>query len=132
MTNSLLARFPAAVALVLAGTACTPSAPVAVPAGEPYVRGTVESVRMTDRGLNIMVRDNGGGCGLNGTANSATQYLRRSSGGGVTAARAVDVQTGATVAAYVTGPQTRSCPPMARISALIIEDATSAGTTAQR
>lgn len=128
MTNSRLARFPAAFALILAGAACAKPS-VSLPAGDPYVRGSVESVQAADTGLKIMVRDPNGGCGLNGTATSATRYLRRSATGGVEAARAAEVQPGATVAAYVTGPQTRSCPPMARISVLIIESATTPAAT---
>lgn len=123
MTISRFLRSSAVLVLTMAASACARSASVAVPVGEPYVRGTVESVEAAANGVRIMVRDPNGGCGLNGTATSATRYLRRSADGDVEAARAADAQAGASVAAYVTGPQTRSCPPMARISVLIIESA---------
>lgn len=118
-THSRSARALAAVLLVAASVACTRTLPAESPAGEPYVRGVVQSVTPQASGARIVVTS-GDGCGISGNTDADTRFLRRT-GGGVQTARLADVQVGGRVAVYVTGPLTRSCPPIGRISTMIIE-----------
>jgi hypothetical protein len=121
MTKARSIRALSLVLLTMAG-ACTQAASAALPAGDPYVRGTVQTVQPNAAGARVAVLS-GGGCGLDGNTSADTHYLKRTPDGGVEAARLVDVRAGSSVAVWVTGPVTRSCPPIARISAIIIEPA---------
>jgi hypothetical protein len=122
LTRRRSGRTLAAVLLMAASVACTRAAPPILPADEPYVRGVVESVRTSTPGAEIQVRS-AGGCGLNGNTHAETRYLRRLSGGRLEPARLADVQARQEVSVWVTGPMTRSCPPMGQISAIVIEPA---------
>ncbi|HEX8392025.1 MAG TPA: hypothetical protein VF665_06690 [Longimicrobium sp.] len=120
LAQSLRGRSLGWVLLMAVCAACTRAAPAALPADEPYVRGVVQSVRTNALGSQILVLS-GGGCGLHGNTHANTHYLRRLPGGGVEAVRLVDVKSQQQVSVWVTGPVTRSCPPIGRISALVIE-----------
>src|SRR5215213_328519 len=108
------------VLVVLA--ACSRSAAVEAPPGDPYVRGWIESVTHHATGSGYLVRSGPGSaesCGISATADDSTRYLSRV-GGTLRAAERGDVQEGDTVEVYVDGPVALSCPPQGRASAIVL------------
>ena len=108
------------VLVALAGCARSPA--VQAPAGDPYVRGWIESIAHHATGSGYMVRSAPGSadsCGISATADDSTRWLTRV-GGALRAAERADVQEGDTVEVYVDGPVALSCPPLGRASAIVL------------
>lgn len=120
MSRSHVALLPAA--LVGALLACSSVTPSDAPAGEPLVRGPVESIDHRATASGLLVRAAPGSremCGISATADAATRFFRRTRGR-LEPAVLGDVQVGDTVAVYVDGPVAESCPVQGRASAIII------------
>jgi hypothetical protein len=118
-----------AVMLALALGCAGPPAPL-VPAGEPYVRGPVESVPHHATASNLLVRAGPGSreaCGISARVDSRTRYLRRDSTGEVRAWAMADLDVGDTVEVYVEGPVAESCPVQGYAAVVVL-----AGTPAAR
>ena len=102
--------------------ACSRTAAVEAPPGDPYVRGPVESITHHATASSYLVGPGPGAtgsCGIAATADARTRYLSRA-GGSFRAAERADIAVGDTVDVYVDGPVALSCPPQGRASAIVL------------
>ena len=117
-----LSKRPAALALLVLAACARASVPNPA-AGEPYVRGPVESFTHHATASRLLVRGGPGSresCGIAATVDARTRYLRRAPSGELRAASRAEVGVGDTVEVYVQGPVAESCPPQAYAAAVVL------------
>lgn len=121
MRISELGRWPRLAAMLLAGCAGPPQ--VGLPAGEPYVRGPIESVTHRATASNLLVRAGPGSrepCGISATVDARTSYLVRDASGAVRQGTLADLAPGDTVEVHVEGPVAESCPVQGFATAIVL------------
>jgi hypothetical protein len=117
-----LSKTLAALAL-LALAACSRASGPSPLAGDPYVRGPVESFTHHATASRLLVRgapDSRESCGIAATVDARTRYLRRARSGELRPASRANVGVGDTVEVYVAGPIAESCPPQAYAAAVVL------------
>jgi hypothetical protein len=109
------------VALAVLTTACSSRAP-AEPAGEPLVRGAVESVGPHPESPVFLVRGGPGSlepCGISARTDRRTRFLHRDSGVGLREIAPSAIEVGDTVEIHVSGPVAESCPVQGYAAAVV-------------
>lgn len=109
--------------LMVALAGCVGVANPEGPAGEPYVRGSVESITARATATGLLVRAGPGSremCGINADVDTQTRYFRRTGAGKLQQAALADVSIGDTVEVYVEGPVAESCPVQGSASAIVV------------
>jgi hypothetical protein len=102
---------------------CSAPGSIAEPPGEPFLRGTVESMMHRATASSLLVRpDSGpqGACGIRATVDVETLYFRRSEGRDLEPSDLAAVEVGDNVEVYVSGPIAESCPMQGYGSAIIL------------
>ena len=123
MKRQTVLRLPPAALVWLALAACARTAGTGLPEGSPYVEGPVASVAHSATASGILVNPPPGSvqsCGISATVDARTRFLRRTASGALEPARVGDLAVGSTVAVYVEGPLTRSCPAQGYASVMVI------------
>jgi hypothetical protein len=119
--SSLRLSASSALCLALVATACASPRPHEA-AGDPYVRGPVETISTDGPSATIFVRAGVGSrepCGIVATIDSQTCFFRRDPGGALVPGALSDLQRGDTVEVFVTGPVRESCPVQGYASAIV-------------
>lgn len=101
------------VAALAAAGACAGATGVLTPAGEPLVRGPIESMTHHATASSILVAAGPGSreaCGIAARVDADTRYLVRTGAGAVSGSSLAELEVGDTVEVYVTGPVAESCP----------------------
>lgn len=101
------------VAALAAVGACVGATGVLTPAGEPLVRGPIESMTHHATASSILVAAGPGsreGCGISATVDADTRYLVRTAEGALSGSTLTQLAVGDTVEVFVSGPVAESCP----------------------